>query len=208
MALLHAAVLTKPLSKVVYPLLANSEPSAIPSAPSVAWAMSSSNSPPGYWRVAVSSVAATVTPLRSRLMLALGCVIAEGSRYRGGPPARGQCPGATVAPSSVRCPVDGVGPPPGASYRARLTADSSSRRCAARITTGLGLQAFDVTADHTNSVVQPIFPSLPELDLRGRDAVPAPVRRNRDLLGVGEAGRHLGELIDQRRAGRDRPGLM
>ena len=59
-----------------------------------------------------------------------------------------------------------------------------------------------------NPIVQPVFPALPELDDVGRDAVPAPVRRHGDLLGVGEAGRHLAELIDQRRTRGDRPGLM
>ena len=46
----------------------------------------------------------------------------------------------------------------------------------------LRLQAFDASADHTNSVVQPVFSALPELHLVGRDAVPAPVRRHRHLL--------------------------
>ena len=44
----------------------------------------------------------------------------------------------------------------------------------------LGLQAFDASADDTNSVVQPVFSALPEFHLVGRDAVAAPVRRHRD----------------------------
>ena len=71
-----------------------------------------------------------------------------------------------------------------------------------------GLQAFDASADHTNPVVQPVFSALPEFHLVGRDAVAAPVRRHRDLLGVGEARRHLGQLVDQRGAGVDHPGLV
>src|ERR1700756_1100994 len=90
MELLHDGVLTKPLSNVVYPLLASSEPSAIPSAPSVAWTISRSTSPPGYLRVAESSDAATGTPLRSRLNWPYKLAIGEGSRYPDGAPARGR----------------------------------------------------------------------------------------------------------------------
>src|ERR1700761_1839694 len=91
MELLHEAVLTKPLSNVVYPLLASSEPSAMPSAPSLAGTISRSNSPPGYFRVAVSSLAATGTPLRSSVGAGPTRVrTAEGSRYRDAAPARGR----------------------------------------------------------------------------------------------------------------------
>ena len=49
----------------------------------------------------------------------------------------------------------------------------------------------------TNTVVNTVLSTLPELDLFGRDAIATPVRWNRNLVGFGEASGDLCELRHQ-----------